>query len=175
MGPAKVRPFIGKFLGQLTLSVAATLIATGLIAGLRSTPAPTPEPVAPPVASAAEQPHPDVHLASMQEAFAMSHLGAMRDEANADAHEPARRPAQDQKPRAAAAARPAPASKPAAPVVIAAQLPPVSPATAQPAAAEPAAKESSFFGFVPKLPSPGKLVDKVAALGDKITSLAPWR
>jgi hypothetical protein len=174
MGPVKVRPFIGRFLGQLTLSVAATLIATGLIAGLRSAPSPTTEPAAPQVASSEPAPpHPDLHLASMQEAFAMSHLGAMREEASAESREPARHPAQEQKPRAAAA-RPATASKLPAPMVISAPLPPVNPA--QPAVAEQAEKpSSSLFGFVPKLPSPGKLVDKVASLGEKITSLAPWR
>ena len=171
MGPAQVRPFIGRFFGQLVLSVATTLIATALIAGFRMWPTPEAASPAPQAAAAPVAPHQDLHLASMQEAFAISHLGSIRDEAEVEGHEPARKSAQDAKPRAAGA-------KPIGKPVAAAPLPPAIPQPAPDAAAAPAPtapQKSSLLSYVPKLPSPAKLVDKVASLGDSIVSLVRWR
>ena len=166
MGPAQVRPFIGKFFGLLVFFGTAMIIATALIAGFRGAPEPT-SGAAPQAAATDEQPT-DVHLASLQEAFAISHLGPVRDEMENEAREPARRSALE-KPRVAAKATRSPA-------VISAPLPPPAPASAQqPAAAEQESKPSGLLAFVPKLPSPGDIVDGAASLGDKIASLVRWR
>ncbi|MDB5545276.1 MAG: hypothetical protein JWO64_2425 [Hyphomicrobiales bacterium] len=170
MSPATMTPFIGNVRGKLFLAAAA-LIAVAAFVGLRDASAP-PAPVVQASAMAdspgADTPHPDTHLASLQSAFAMSHVGALRDEADIVGKEPA------PKARAAAAPRPQAAPRANAPVAQA-PLPPAIPA---PQAAEPAppeSKPSSLFGFVPALPSPGKWVERVASIGDSITSFVRGR
>ncbi|MDB5643772.1 MAG: hypothetical protein JWN07_3089 [Hyphomicrobiales bacterium] len=155
--------------GKLFVCVAAGALGVVAIAGLRGASPRAPEPklamsVKPSiVASNDELPHADLHLASQQAAFAMSHLGAMRDEAELEAREPAR-PALDAKARAAAAR---PAGRPAATVV----TPPLPPVPQQ--AAQPERKPTTVFGVT--VPSPGKLVERVSSLGESLTSLVRWR
>lgn len=180
MSPARVAPIIGKVRGKLFLA-AAGLAALAVYVGLSDSPAPgapVTQASAPPVR---EAPQSDADLASRQAAFAISHLGTLRDDADVDPKEPPRQPSVDQKPRPAAAAPPRPAAPPAprantqaaAPQTV--PLPPPAPAAAPPAqqAAESAKaeKKSSLFGFVPDLPSPSRLIERVSALGDSITSL----
>ena len=100
---AKFAPFIGNVPGKLFLAAAAVALLAAF-AGLRD-PARAPAPVVQAsVASVPEAPQSDAHLASKQAAFAISHLGAMRDDAEIEAREPPRQPDADQKPRPAAAA-----------------------------------------------------------------------
>jgi hypothetical protein len=148
------------------VAVGVAVIAFSVVAGRRDAPAPAPAVAK--IDAPGEQPHADLKLASLQEAFAISHLGALRDEAEAvDA--PARPASADQKPRGAG---PKPGAKPVATT----PLPPVIPAPGQqPSQARPQSAPTSLFGFMPKLPSPGKIVDQVASLGDKITSLVRGR
>jgi hypothetical protein len=52
-------------------------------------------------------------------------------------------------------------------VVIASSPTPPAPPESKPA--------QSFFGFAPKLPSPGQVADSVVSLGDRIVSLVRGR
>jgi len=172
MSPTKDAPLFGKVQGKLFLSAAA-LIAVTAFAGLRQpSVAPAPVTQAATEAANADMAPSDAQLASLQSAFAISHVGALRDDADVEDKQPG------PKPRAAAQRPPvAPrASSPATSPVAQAPLPPVIPAPPQVAeAAPPESKPSSLFGFVPTLPSPGKLVERVASIGDSITSFVRWR
>ncbi len=169
MSPATIAPYNGKGRGKLFLS-AAVLIAVAAFVGLRDTSV-TPAPVtrATAVSLDADVAPSDTHLASLQSAFAMSHVGALRGDADVEAQPT---------PKARATApRPvvAPRAVALAPVAQA-PLPPVIPAPPQVTeTVQPESKPSSLFGFVPSLPSPGKLVERVASIGDSITSFVRWR
>jgi hypothetical protein len=164
MSPVKIAPTIGNVRGKLFLSAAA-LIAVAAFVGLRETtvaPAPVTQVTAPQGADVAPA---DLHLASLQSAFAMSHVGSLREDAEIEAKQEA--------PKARAAAPRAPVAPRAS---TQAPLPPVIPAPPQVAEpAPPESKPSSLFGFVPALPSPGKLAERVASIGDSLTSLVRWR
>jgi hypothetical protein len=122
--------------------------------------------------------HGDAQLAARQAAFAMSHLGAMRDEADLTAREPERGTPETKPHTLAALPRPTPVVRPAAPAqsvpAIVAFVPPVAQAgqAVAPAAAT-GRKPTTVFGVA--LPSPGKLVDRVTSLGESLTSLVRWR
>lgn len=169
MDSAKTAPFIGK--RTLFMVAAVPIVGVSLYAGFR------PAPVAPPpavvVAADPDAPPADVQLASLQAAFAMSHLGALRDDVEA---EPKRAPRTAEKPRAAAP-RSAGGVRPATQVsaVTTAPLPPPLPLAPAPQQSKPPPSEPGPSIFGVSLPSPGKWVDGVASLGDSITSLVRWR
>lgn len=159
---------IGNVRGRLFLSAAA-LIAVAAFVGLRDAstpPAPVTQAALSPVSPGADDPHPDTHLASLQSAFAMSHVGALRDDADLEDKQPA--------PKARAAA-PRPAAPRVGAPVAQAPLPPPLPAQPAAAPAQPESKPPGFFSFVPALPSPGKLVERVSSIGDSITSFVRGR
>jgi hypothetical protein len=167
MSPVKIAPTTGNVRGKLLLSAAA-LIAVAAFVGLRDTsvaPAPVTQASAPQAADVAPA---DLHLASLQSAFAMSHVGTLRDDADVE-------PKPEAPKARAAAPRPAVALR-ASTQITQAPLPPPIPAPPQIAdPAQPETKPTTLFGFVPALPSPGKLKEHVASIGDSITSLVRWR
>jgi hypothetical protein len=169
MSPTTIAPSNGRGRGKLFLSAAA-LIAVAAFVGLRDTSvAPGPVTQATAVSPGADLAPSDTHLASLQSAFAMSHVGALRDEADVE---------EKPTPKARAAAPRPPVAPRAVALAPVAQtpLPPVIPAPPQVTEpVQPESKPSSLFGFVPSLPSPGKLVERVSSISDSITSFVRWR